>query len=377
MRRRTQALMAFTALLACAAALAHGDAGHAFRRPQEPARPLPYPERDVTFESPRSRLDLAGTLVMPRGSGPHPAVVLVAGTGRQDRDATHAGHRPFLVLADHLARRGIAVLRYDERGVGASSGDHDTATTLDFADDAGAAATWLATQPGVDGTRVGVIGHSEGGLVATLAAASPDVAFVVLLGAPGLPMRDIAVRQATLMARADGAAPRHVAVATRMAANIAELFSLELEAEELRAAARPILEEGFAALPTSIRAREIERALDYYTSPWAQFAWRYDPARALRALQQPVLALNGSLDTHVEDTANLAAVRAALLQGGNSSITVHSIPRLNHYFQTALTGGTREYARIEETLSPVALEMISSWILETRPHNIGPGRSRE
>jgi uncharacterized protein len=366
MRRRTPALLASTAVFVCAATFAHAAAEPTARRPQEPERPLPYGERHVAFITPAAQLALAGTLVLPAGAGPHPAVVLVAGSGPQDRNATHAGHRPFLVVADYLVRRGIAVLRYDERGVCASAGRHDAATTLDFADDAAAAAAWLATQRGIDATRIGIIGHSEGGMVAPLAAARwPDIAFVVLLGAPGVPMRDIAVRQAATMARADGATARQTAAAIRLATGIGELVTRELDNDALRAAARPILEEGLGALPAPIREREIDRALTHYTSPWAQFALRYDPAPALRALKQPVLALHGALDTQVDAAVNLAGIRTALAQGGNTRVTVRSLPGLNHYFQTARTGGTREYSRIEETFSPVVLETISRWILET------------
>jgi uncharacterized protein len=363
MRRRLPTILAAAGILACA--LGAGStltaADPVLRRPQEPARPLPYDERDVRVVAADGEM-LAGTLVLPMGTGPFPAVVLIAGTGPQDRDASVAGHRPFLVLADHLVRRGVAVLRYDERGVGASGGSHAAATSLDLAADAASAVHWLRSQARVDAHRIGIIGHSEGGMVAPLAAADGHVAFVVLLAAPGVPIRELAPRQAAAMARAEGATAGQVASNVRMSSSIAALFAQELTPDELLARARSILEEGFAALHPSLRAREVERALAHYASPWAQFALRHDPGPHLAALRVPVLALNGRRDTQVDAATNLAAIEAALRRGGNNRADVRALPGLNHYFQTARTGAPSEYGHLSETFSPVALNAISDWI---------------
>lgn len=336
-------------------------------RPQEPALPLPYTAREVSFHA-AGDVRLAGTLSMPDGTGQFPAVVLVAGTGPQDRDAAVAGHRPFLVLADYLVRNGVAVLRYDERGVGASTGTHHTATTADFAGDAAAAHAWLAAQPAIDSRRVGILGHSEGGMVAPLVAASrDDVAFLVLLAAPGVPLRQLGVRQAGSMALAEGAPARDVARNVRMASGIMALFGHDLDAPTLQQRARPILEEGFAGMPPWVREREVERALSYYTSPWAQWAMRYDPAATLRSVRAPVLAMTGARDRQVHAGDNLAAISRALRDGGNRRVTVRELPRLNHYFQTARTGALSEVGRIDETFSPAALHLIGEWVLQQRP----------
>jgi uncharacterized protein len=368
MRRRSLTIPAVSAILLASAV--HGvaltaagdDPGR--RRPQEPTGLRPYAERQVAFES-APGVRLAGTLTLPAERGPHPAVVLVGGTGAQDRDASIAGHRPFLVLADHLARQGIAVLRFDERGVGASSGRHDAATTLDFADDVTAAVSWLAAQAGVDARRIGVIGHSEGGMVAPLVATrTAAVAFLVLLAAPGVPMREIGVRQAEAVARAEGVPEADVAARVKLSSSILALFAEELDEPTLKRRARPILDEGFAGIPLTprMRAQQIELALAHYASPWAQFALRYDPAPALRRVRVPVLALHGALDVQIDAATNLAAITSALRAGGNPHVTAHALPGLNHLFQSARTGGLGEYAAIEETFSPAALRLVSEWV---------------
>jgi uncharacterized protein len=368
MRRRiltTLVVLAVLATWSARSSAAPGAGDPERRRPQEPRRPLPYGEQHVSYLSERG-VRLAGTLTLPPGRGPHPAVVLIGGTGPQDRDAAIAGHRPFLVLADHLTRRGIAVLRFDERGVGGSSGDFAAATTLDFATDVVAGVELLAAHPRIDAARIGLVGHSEGGMVAPLAANRSDrVACVVLLAAPGLPMREVGVRQAEAIARAAGATEAEVAARVRLSSAILGLLAEDVDEETLRARARPVLEEGFARVPLGVRARErqIELALEHYASPWAQFALRYDPRPALRALRVPVLALNGSLDVQVDATNNLPAIAAALQSGSAPHFTVRELPRLNHLFQTARTGGLGEYPLLEETFSPAALRIISDWIL--------------
>jgi uncharacterized protein len=365
MRRRLPTILlaaiGASAAAICAFAAAAAAADPVARRPQEPLRPLPYHEQEVRFRS-ADGVRIAGTLVLPPGDGPFPAVVLIAGTGPQDRDATTAGHRPFLVLADHLVRRGVAVLRYDERGIGASTGSHSDASTADLARDAAAAVHWLHAHPRVDANHVGLIGHSEGGMIAPMVAAEADVGFVVLLAAPGIPMRQLAPMQAAAMARAEGANARQVAGSVRMSEQLGALFAQELSAAELQARARPVLEEGFASLPPAVRNREIERALAHYASPWAQFAMRHDPGPHLAALRVPVLALNGTLDSQVDATVNLKAIEAAVRRGGNTRVTVRPLPGLNHYFQTARSGALSEYSRISETFSPAALNTISTWI---------------
>jgi uncharacterized protein len=338
------------------------------RRPQDPSGPVSYLQRDVRYTSADGEL-MAGTLHVPAGDGPHPAAVLVAGSGPQDRDGSHAGHRPLAVLADHLARNGIAVLRYDQRGVGASSGDFAAATPLSFAADAAAAWAFLATQPGIDGARVGFIGHSEGGMIAPLAIQQHDLlpAFVVLLAAPALPIRDVALAQARTIARAEGAPEAWVAAHAGRVADILDLYELEPDDATLAAAIRSIIERAFRDSPlSSVQQRaHIDAIVGAYLSPWSRAAFRHYPAAVLRSISAPVLALGGSLDMQIDAHVNLDAITNALHDAGNPRVTAETMPGLNHFFQSARTGAPSEYGTIDETFAPAALLRISSWIRDT------------
>lgn len=335
------------------------------RRPQDPTGPLPYRVRAVSFRAPDG-VRLAGTLELPRAPGPHPAVVLVAGSGPHDRDGAVAGHRPFLVLADHLVRRGIAVLRFDERGVGESGGDFAAATTADLAADVDAALDWLLTQPEVDAARTGLLGHSEGGVIAPMVAAGrDDVAFLVLLGAPGVPLRSVALRQAAEISRAEGMGEAWIAAHVDGLQRIFDMLAdPRADDHEFEPRARVILERAHARspLPADATRRTIDALLAAYALPWTRFAFRYDPGPVLRTLRMPVLALNGALDTQVCPATNLAAIGRALREGGNRDVHTHELPGLNHYFQAARTGAVSEYGVLDETFSPVALALVGEWI---------------
>jgi fermentation-respiration switch protein FrsA (DUF1100 family) len=321
-------------------------------RPQEPKPPFPYQAHDVTFENKAAGLTLAGTLTVPTGKGPHPAVILITGSGPQDRDESLMGHKPFAVLADHLTRQGIAVLRYDDRGAGKSTGNFATATTNEFATDASAAVDYLKARPEIAGTRIGLCGHSEGGVVAPIVASQrSDVAFVVLLAGTGVNGEQVLYEQGQAILKAGGAAPD--ALEAQLATQKRIFAILREETDMAKAAAR--LKE---VLPGS------ERQIQSMTSPWMRNFLVYDPATALRKLKCPVLALNGELDTQVLPAQNLPAIEAALKEAGNRDVTITRLPGLNHLFQTAKTGGPGEYGQIEETMSPVALNTISAWIRE-------------
>lgn len=349
------------------------------RRPQEPTGPLPYDVQEVTYASPIAGITLAGTLTLPRTPGPHPAALLISGSGPQDRDETLLGHKPFLVLADHLTRRGIAVLRVDDRGVGASEGDFAAADSRDFASDAEAGVRFLAGRPEVDAGAVGLIGHSEGGLVAPMVAAeSDDVSWIVLLAGPGIPGDSILYLQGALIARASGA-PEEAVRAN--AATQRKMFSV-LEATPDDSVARGRLEAllaetletspGAAAMtPEQRRATAVQQARQVAT-PWFRFFLSHDPRPVLRRVDVPVLALNGQLDLQVPPRENLAAIAGALREGGNTRVTAHELPGLNHLFQTATTGAPQEYARIEETMSPAVLELVADWILGTTGRRANP-----
>lgn len=352
-------------------------------RPQEPEPPFPYTEEEARYPNPQAEIQLAGTLTMPEGSGPFPAVALISGSGAQNRDLELFGHRPFKVLADHLTRRGIAVLRSDDRGVGDSEGVFSEATTRDFADDAAAAVTYLRSHPQVDSRAVGLVGLSEGGLIAPMVAAdSPEVAFIVLLAGPGLPGEEILYLQGELISRAMGASEDEIQTNLRLQER---LFRVVAEEEDddvrrerlgtvLREALAEMSEEERAALGSTAEAEEgwIRSQLASLSGPWFRYFLVHDPRPVLRQVQVPVLALNGELDLQVPPAENLAAIEAALTEGGNEAFVVRELPGLNHLFQTAETGAPAEYSRIEETMSPEAMELVVQWILE-QTQRIGAG----
>lgn len=343
--------------------LTRADGGPApAKRPQEEAiaaRPAAYASTDVSFASTSANIAMAGTLTVPPGKGPFPAVVLVHGSGPIDRDETIFHHKQFLVLADHLTRQGIAVLRYDKRGIGKSGGVYKDATTIDFASDAEAAVRFLRTRPDIDSRHIGIVGHSEGGLIAPLVAAKdPGVAFVVLLAAPGVRGATLMVEQLARNARDGGLTA--VQVAQQRVFHQA-LFSTIAAAPDVALAkehARKVVDD--AARNGTLPAGASQSTAAPFTTPWFHTFLRLEPAPALQALRQPVLALNGALDFQVPAAMDLAAIRSALKDNPRAVIT--EMPRLNHLFQTATTGGGDEYAIIEETFAPVALDTISDWI---------------
>lgn len=334
-------------------------------RPQEPKPPFPYRTEDVRFESvPGVRL--AGTISMPPGAGPFPAVVMVTGSGAQNRDEELLGHKPFLVIADYLARHGIASLRYDDRGFAGSTGNFAAATSADFANDAQAAVAFLRRQPGIAANRVGILGHSEGGLVAPIVAArDTSVAFIVLLAGPGVPGDSILLMQEELIARTSGVS--QAAIDTNAAVNVRLFAAVKAARDSADAAARvsAIVDRMVASVPAdeqpSARSR-LEMAARQVLSPWTRYFLAYDPRPTLRRVHVPVLALDGSLDLQVPPKQDLAAIDTALTQGGNRDHRVQLLPGLNHLFQSAKTGSPSEYASIEETFSPAALAIIADWI---------------
>ena len=317
------------------------------RRPQEPARPFPYDEEEVTYKN--GDVTLAGTLTRPRSGGPFPAVALITGSGAEDRDETMVGHKPFLVLADYLTRHGIAVLRADDRGVGGSTGRVNDSTSVDFAEDALAGVRLLKSRKDIDATHIGLIGHGEGGLIAPIAATrSTDVAFIVMMAGPGLPGEDILYLQGAAIAKAAGA-PDAAIAANR--AVLEKIFTIVKTVDDP------------ASRAAQVRAIAPLGQADAMVTPWFRYFLTYDPRPTLRAVRCPVLAINGEHDLQVPYQENVAAIKAALDEGGNRDHTIEMLLGLNHLFQTSATGLPGEYARIEETIAPAALERITDWIL--------------
>lgn len=337
-------------------------------RPQEPTGPPPYLTEDVVVNGPGG-VRLAGALTRPRGAGPFNAVLLISGSGPQDRDHSMFGHRPFLVLADHLTRAGYAVLRLDDRGAGASTGSRQMATVNDYVDDALAATEWLA---GRDDVRsVFIVGHSEGCVVAPLVASRTSaVTGLVLLGAPAMDGRALAMLQQERIARAAGAPEASLAFQQRLNARLFDILASAGDEAHARADIHAVVEEELttlgpaAAAQTDAFVQSMEPQIRRGLSPWYRHFLSYDPAVALQTTRRPVLMLYGSLDQQVPADANAPLAEAALQRGGAPHEIV-VLAGLNHLFQTAQTGAMSEYGRIEETFSPAALEAIGSWLNRT------------
>jgi pimeloyl-ACP methyl ester carboxylesterase len=340
------------------------------KRPQEPKRPFPYREEEITYENKKAKVKFAGTLTLPKGDGPFPAVVMITGSGPQNRDEELLGHKPFLVIADYLTRRGIAVVRVDDRGVGGSTGHNDSSTSADFAEDALAGVEFLKSRKEIDATHIGFVGHSEGGLVGPLAATlSKDVAFVVMLAGPALPGDEILLEQNKLILKASGASQDTMDRQLKWLSMAMPIIKQETDSKvaETRIRAELAKWKESAAEKEKKEVEEfvanVEKALGRLTTPWFRYFLSYDPRPTLKKVQCPVLALNGEKDLQVPCKANLDAIAKALKEGGNKDFTVKEFPDLNHLFQTCKTGGVDEYGSIEETMAPVVLETIAEWIL--------------
>ena len=332
-------------------------------RPQNPRKPYPYREEEVTFANPKAQVSLAGTLTLPPGQGPFPAAILIAGSGPHDRDENVAGHRPFLVLADHLTRKGIAVLRYDKRGIGKSTGKYDQATTEDFASDATAALEYLRARKEINAKKIGLIGHSEGGLIAPMIAShSSDVAWIVLLAAPGLKGEQVMLLQSELILKAAGFDDDRIAKARDFNLQSYALARKEKDPEVLETKLSDLVDS--TGMSTTLPPTTLKPQAQMMTSPWFRFFLDYDPIPTLKKTQCPVLALNGDKDLQIASKENLAQIEKALKDSGNKDFEAHELAGLNHLFQHAPTGSPTEYGGIQETFAPEALTFVSDWVLK-------------
>jgi fermentation-respiration switch protein FrsA (DUF1100 family) len=311
----------------------------------------------VVYQNKSAGVELAATLTIPQGKGPFPAVVLITGSGPQDRDEALFGHRPFLVLSDYLTRKGIAVLRADDRGVAKSTGNFALATTADFATDTEAGIAYLKTRPEIDVHKIGLIGHSEGGAIAPMVAArNRDVAFIVMMAGTGVPGDAVIAEQTKLRLEANGVSS---AEAEKQGATELEILTLVKQEKDPIAAEKKLHEK----LSGQVTDAQLGATIQTLNSPWMRYFISFDPATALAKVSCPVLALNGSKDVQVSPSQNLPAIRKALEAGGNKHFEIAELLGLNHLFQTTKTGSPNEYAQIEETIAPVALDKIASWIL--------------
>jgi uncharacterized protein len=330
------------------------------RRPQEPKPPYPYEASEVCYPNEDAGVQLCGTLTLPHGRTKAAAVLLILGSGQLQRDEVVANHKIFLVLADALTRRGLAVLRVDKRGLGKSTGDYARITSVDLADDVLAGVAYLRSRPEIDADHIGLVGHSEGGLIGPMAANRSDhIAFVASLGGPTLPGDQVLLLQSERIARADGLHPSAIAAI--------QTFGLRLHALIRTGADRNGIAEQLPALIKDLPEREqrvISGNLDLLASPWYRFFIDYDPAPALAAVKCPVLYLIGSNDLQVTAPENLAVARRIQALRSNRDFTIIELPGINHALQTSKTGSPSEYERIEETISPKVLDALGDWIVQ-------------
>lgn len=332
-------------------------------RPQEPKPPFPYQIEEVGFQN--GAVSLAGTLTIPPGTGPFPAVLLISGSGLQDRDETVFGHKPFWVLADHLSRAGIAVLRVDDPGIGESTPHPKPPTTAGFATDVEAGVAFLRQDNRVG--AVGLIGHSEGGLVASIVASRrDDIDFVVLMAGPGVPGAELLLKQNERIFDAMGITGERKQDLLTLVNQLFAILTSDMAEDEMRQRVDEIVRQQFEinGVPREQHDEtQVQAAVEQALNPWMRYFLTFDPRPALTAIKVPVLALNGELDVQVDVDQNLTAIAAALEKGGNRNVTLHRLPNHNHLFQRAKTGLVNEYAIIEETISPEVLDLIRDWVL--------------
>lgn len=339
-----------------------------FVRPQEPIMPYPYYSEDLVFENKTVQINLAGTLTLPKKEGVFPAVVLISGSGPQNRDEALFGHKPFLVLADFLTKSGIAVLRFDDRGTALSKGNFKTATTADFATDVEAAVAYLKTRKEINKKQIGLVGHSEGGVIAPMVASqSKEVAFIVLLAGTGLPGDQILLLQQKLLGKADGISDENLLKNETINRQAFEFVKKSTSTEQLKSDLTTFLKQTLKNNPTDkpegmSEEGFIELQVNQIANTWMQYFIKHNPAPVLEKVKCPVLAINGEKDLQVPPKENLEAIKNALAKGGNKKVTIKELPNLNHLFQECQTGAPSEYASIEQTFSPKALSEILSWI---------------
>ena len=332
------------------------------KRPQEPTKPYSYYSEDITFQNKKANVTLAGTLTLPQKEGIYPVVILITGSGAQNRDEEVFGHKPFLVIADYLTRNGIAVLRYDDRGFAESTGNFSTANTFDFASDVESAISYLKTRKEINAKKIGLIGHSEGGTIAPIvAAAEPkDVDFIVLLAGSGLQGDKLMLLQKEKLEQAMHIDEQQIAKGQKIFRGAyAIILGSNAVDSNLKNKVGTYLKQ---ALGSQATEEMISTITNQIVNPWMFNFLRYNPVPTLEKVKCPVLALDGEKDLQVPAQENLSAIKTALEKGGNKNVTTKVFPNLNHLFQDCKTGLPNEYSEIEETFSPAALDEITKWI---------------
>ncbi|AFK01921.1 alpha/beta hydrolase fold containing protein [Emticicia oligotrophica DSM 17448] len=340
----------------------------AVKRPQEPQKPFPYYSEEITFENPKAQITLAGTLTLPQKEGVFPAVILISGSGPQNRDEELLGHKPFLVISDYLTRHGIAVLRFDDRGVGQSKGVFKTATSADHASDVASAVAYLKTRKEIN--QIGLMGHSEGGLIAPMVAANNNqVSFIVLLAGTGISGDKLLLMQQELISRANGVSEPEIALSKKINEGAFKIIVQSNDDEQLKKDLATyigkMVNENPEINPKGVKeedfiAQQVKSAMSPW--PWMQYFLKYDPVENLKLVKCPILAVNGEKDLQVPAKENLSAIENIVKKAGNKDVTTKAYPNLNHLFQECKTGSPAEYSTIEQTFSPLVMEDFTKWI---------------
>lgn len=337
-------------------------------RPQEPKAPFPYLSKEVEILNKKDKVTLSGTLTIPEGKGPFPAVILVSGSGPQNRDEEIMGHKPFLVLADYLTRNGIAVLRYDDRGVGKSTGSFSKANSHDLSKDAEAVFNFLRKQKNINSSHVGILGHSEGGMIAPMVAArNKSVDFIILLAGPGIPIDELMKIQIMKVQESEGVETSEMDKSSALSNKIIDILKREKNDDVARKQIDVILDEYVKDLSPEEREKEkaeLENSIKMYMSPWFRYFLAFEPKQYLEKVKCPVLAINGEKDIQVTAKENLEAIEFILSKSGNKNVEIHAIPDLNHLFQTCSSCTVSEYVELEETISVKVLELVKEFILK-------------
>lgn len=338
-------------------------------RPQNPKEPFPYGVTEVTFPSMHGGHSLAGTLTLPPGSGPFPAVILISGSGPQDRDETLMGHKPFWVIADYLTRKGIAVLRFDDRGIGKSGGQFEGASAYDFAEDVKGAIAFLRNQGNILPGKIGLIGHSEGGMVAQMICAKDrKLAFMVSMAGPGVPCKDLLIRQSQDIYRASGYTDE--ASLRRYGEYLSGLYEIIIRngsSEKTLYLLQMYIQGWLPRFSTSeqrlfqINADVTSPAMKELTGNWFVRFIRFDPGDYIPRIQCPVLAINGAKDVQVAAGPNLKGYTDQVKD--KAKLTTREYSELNHLFQHCSSGLPAEYGKITETISEEVLKDMGEWIV--------------
>lgn len=339
------------------------------KRPQTPVKPYPYHSEEVTFQNTKANISLAGTLTLPTKEGKFPVVILITGSGPQTRDEEIFGHKAFLVLSDYLTKNGIAVLRYDDRGVGQSTGDFKTATSADFATDVESAIAYLKTRNEINKKKIGLIGHSEGGLIAPIVAfKSKDVAFITLLAGTGIQGDQILLLQQKLIGKASGVSEEDLQKSEIENTKVYKIIKQSTSMEQLKTDLTNYYKQALKENPSSEKPNGmsddefINLIVEDMATPWMQYFISYNPVPTLEKVKCPVLAINGDKDLQVPPKENLEGIKKAVTKGGNKKVTTIELPNLNHLFQECTTGSPNEYGTIEQTFSPTAMTVVLNWI---------------